>query len=162
YRQVGPLLFLAIELTSVKLLGFSELSLRLFPAICGVASVPLFWHVARRLLQGVPLLLAVAIFAVSGWPLRFGAAVKPYASDLFGALALTAVAVEWWRSPGRVGWLWALAAMGPLGVALSLPAVFTVGAVGLALVVPVWRTARRDVRVAFALYGTLSVATFLV
>ena len=160
YRQVSPLLFLGIELTAVKLLGFSELSLRLFPALCGVASVPLFWQVARRLFRGVPLLLAVAIFAVSGWPLRFAAEVKPYASDLFVALGLTALAIEWRKAPSKVGWLWVLAATGPVGVALSLPAVFTVGAVGLALLVPVWRSARRQARVAFVLYGGLSIATF--
>src|SRR5262245_22469922 len=37
YRQIGPLLFLAAELTSVRLLGFSEWSLRLVPALCGLA-----------------------------------------------------------------------------------------------------------------------------
>ena len=71
YRQVSPVLFLVIELTAVKLLGFSELSLRLFPMVCGVASVPLFRHAAGRVLAGVPLLLAVAVFAVAGWPLRY-------------------------------------------------------------------------------------------
>src|SRR5260370_1254665 len=35
YRQVCPVLFLFVELTAVKLLGFSELSLRLFPFVCG-------------------------------------------------------------------------------------------------------------------------------
>src|SRR3954447_18172914 len=34
YRQVGPLLWLAVELTSVKAFGFSEWSLRLFPFAC--------------------------------------------------------------------------------------------------------------------------------
>src|SRR5262245_60322507 len=45
FRQVAPLLFLLIELSAVKLLGFSELTLRLFPFLCGAASVPLFRHV---------------------------------------------------------------------------------------------------------------------
>src|SRR4051812_31198054 len=144
YRQVSPVLFLVIELTAVKLLGFSEMSLRLFPALCGVASVPLFRHAAGRVLTGVPLLLAVAIFAVSGWPLRYAAEVKPYASDLFVALGLLAMALEWHRAPGRVGWLWAMAVAAPMAVALSLPAVFVVGGVGLALMLPVWKLGRRD------------------
>src|SRR5271168_3925438 len=42
YAQVSPILFLWIELTVVRVLGFSEWSLRLFPAICGLASVILF------------------------------------------------------------------------------------------------------------------------
>jgi hypothetical protein len=161
YRQVGPLLFLAIELTSVKLLGFSEMSLRLFPAACAVASVPLFRHVAGRLMGGVPLLLAVGVFAVSGWPLRYAGEVKPYASDLLVALGLLALAVEWQRTPGRVGWLWGLAAAGPVAVALSLPSVFIVGGLGLALLTTVWRSGRRDARAAWLIFGLASAATFL-
>jgi hypothetical protein len=162
YRQVGPVLFLLIELTAVKVLGFSEMTLRLFPALCAIASVPLFYHVAKRLLGGVPLLMAVGVFAVAGWPLRYAAEVKPYASDLFVALGLLALAVEWWRTPARVGWLRALAVAGPIAVALSLPAVFIVGGIGLALLVPVWRTGRRDARRDLILSGLGSAVTFLV
>ena len=161
YRQIGPVLFLLIELSTVKLLGFSELSLRLFPAICGIASVPLFRHVAGRMLGGVPLLMAVAVFAVSGWPLRYVAEVKPYASDLIVALGLLALAIEWKRTPERIGWLWGLAVAGPIAVALSLPAVFTVGGVGVALAVPVWKTRRIDARAALATFGLISALTFL-
>ena len=46
YSQVAPILFLWIELTSVRLFGFSEWSLRFFPAVCGLASVFLFRHIA--------------------------------------------------------------------------------------------------------------------
>ncbi len=60
YSQVAPILFLWIELASVKLFVFSEWSLRLFPAVCGLASVMLFRHFAARLLRGWRL------FAVSG------------------------------------------------------------------------------------------------
>ncbi len=60
YYQACPILFLWIELTAVRLFGFSESALRLFPFICGLASVLLFRHVAARLFRGIPLLLAVA------------------------------------------------------------------------------------------------------
>ena len=63
YYQVCPFLFLWIELTVVRIFGFSESALRLFPAICGLASVLLFRHLAARLLRGIPLLLAVGVFA---------------------------------------------------------------------------------------------------
>ena len=93
YGQVCPILFLWAELTVVKLLGFSEWSLRLFPLVCAIASVVLFRHVAGRVVRGVPLLLAVAIFAVAYHPIRHAADVKPYASDLLAALALLAPAL---------------------------------------------------------------------
>src|SRR5258708_6442687 len=51
YNQVAPIGFLWIELAFVRLCGFSELSLRLFPVVCGVGSLLLFRRVAGRLLQ---------------------------------------------------------------------------------------------------------------
>lgn len=161
YRQVAPVLFRLIELAAVRAFGFSEWSLRLFPFACGLASVPLFWQVSRRVLRGVPLLLAVGIFAASGWPLKYVAEVKPYASDLLAALGLLALAVEWWRRPGRVGWLWGLAAAGPVAVALSFPAVFVAGGVGLGLLPTAWRSGRRGAWAAYAAFGLGVVATFL-
>ncbi|GAC1469847.1 MAG: hypothetical protein NVSMB9_14200 [Isosphaeraceae bacterium] len=161
HRQVSPLLFRMIELMAVRGLGFSELSLRFFPFLCGVASVPLFRHLGGRVLGGVPLLLAVATFAVSGWPLRYAAEVKPYASDLFVALTFLTLAVEWCRKPERGGWLWVLAAFGPLAVALSFPAIFVAGGVGLALAPLVWRSARWDVRIAYVIFGLGVLTTFV-
>lgn len=161
YRQVAPVLFLVIELATVKLLGFTELTLRLFPFVCGVLSVPLFRHVAGRVLGGVPLLLAVAVFAVSGWPLRYVAEVKPYASDLFVALMVLALGVEWWRRPDRVGWLWLLAAWGPIAVGLSFPALLVTAGVGLGLAPTVWRTRKPSAWLAYVTYGLGVVATFV-
>src|SRR3954466_15379252 len=40
YRQVAPLLFLLVEYSSIKLLGFSELTLRLVPVVCGGGRAP--------------------------------------------------------------------------------------------------------------------------
>lgn len=160
YGQVCPLLFLWIELTAVKLLGFSERSLRLFPMLCSVASVVLFRHVAGRVLRGWALALAVGVFAVAFYPIRHGGEVKPYASDLLVALALLAPAVESWRQPGRVLWLWVLAVVAPVAVALSYPAIFVAAGIGLTLLVPAWRRGRR-VRLAFATYGLATVGAFL-
>ena len=144
----------------MRLLGFSEWSLRLFPLACGVGSVFLFRHAAGRVLRGVPLLLATAIFAVSYYPIRHAADVKPYASDLLAALVLLALALEWLRTPGRPAWLWALAAAGPVAVALSHPAIFVAGGIGLALAPAVWRTGRRGARAALAAFGLATVGAF--
>jgi hypothetical protein len=160
YSQVCPLLFLWIEHSIVKLLGFSELSLRLFPIVCGVASVPLFLYAAGRVVRGVPLLLAVGIFALSAPPTRLAAEVKPYASDLLVALALMALALEWVRAPERLGRLWALAGLAPLGVAVSFPAILVAGGVSLGLIVPVWRSRRWRVWLPFFVFNVAAVGTF--
>jgi hypothetical protein len=161
YGQICALLFLWVQHTVIKLFGFSELSLRLFPLVCGVASVFLFRHVTGRLLRGVPLLLAVGIFAVSYHPIRHAADAKPYASDLLTALILLAPALEWWRAPQRTGWLWALAAVVPLALALSHPAVFVAGGLALGMAIPVWKTCRWRARLPFALFLIAMVGTFL-
>jgi hypothetical protein len=160
YHQVCPLLFLWIELAAVRLFGFTESSLRLFPTLCSVASVFLFYHVSGRLLQGAPRLLAVAVFAVAFYPIRHGAEVKPYASDLLTALVLLALAVEWWRTPRTVGWLWALTAVTPIALALSHPAVFVTGGISLALAMSVWGVRRRTILGAFAAYNLAIAGTF--
>lgn len=161
YHQVCPLLFLWIELSIVKLLGFSEWSLRLFPTLCAVSSLFLFRHVANRVLDGWPKLLAVAIFAVSFFPIRHGGEVKPYASDLLVALGLLAITIEWQRSPERSRWLWGLAAFVPIALLLSHPSVFVAGGIGLAILTAVWRSNRWMVRAAYVSFGFLLSMTFL-
>ncbi|MCA1685678.1 MAG: hypothetical protein LC745_06760, partial [Planctomycetia bacterium] len=148
YGQVCPALFLWVELTAVKLLGFSEWSLRLFPLLCAMASVFLFRFAAGLILRGVPLLLAVAVFSVSFHPIRHAADLKPYSADLLAALAVLTAAFAWWRSPGRSAWLWALAATVPVALAASHPSVFVAGGVGLALAPAVVRSGLRRVVVA--------------
>ncbi len=160
YHQVCPLLFLWIELTVVKLLGFSEWSLRLFPTLCSLGSLFLFRHVANRLLDGWPKLLALAIFAVAFFPIRHGGEVKPYASDLFVALGLLAIAIEWQRSPEKSRWLWVLAAIVPIALMLSHPSVFVAGGIGLAILPMVWRSRGWRVRGAYTGFGLLLTTTF--
>ena len=140
FNQIAPTLFLWGQLALVRLLGFSEYALRLIPFLCSMGSLLLFGHVARRLLRGVTLVVAVGLFAVS-YPLaRYAAEAKPYACDLFLALAMLALVVEWLRRPGQDRWLWALAAIVGPAVGYSYAAVFVAG--GMSLVVA-WRLCAR-------------------
>lgn len=149
-HQVAPVGFLWIELLMVKLLGFSEYSLRLFPLVCGVTSLLVFRHLASRLLSGLPLVLAVACLAVAKAPQGLSANVKPYASDLLAAVLLIALAVEWLRQSGSTGWLWALCALTPLALFLSYPAFFVACATGMTLFPHVWRLRNRRTWIAYA------------
>jgi hypothetical protein len=150
--QVAPFGFLWIELACVRVFGFSEWSLRLFPLVCGIGSLFVFRHVASRLLTGVPLILAVACLAVAKAPSGLSTNAKPYACDLFVAVVLLALAVEWLCRPERTVWLWCLAATVPVAFAISFPAVFVAGAVSLGLLVPVWRAGQKRIWYAFAVY----------
>jgi hypothetical protein len=133
YCQVAPTLFLWAQLTVVKLLGFHEYSLRLIPFLCGLLSLPLFQHVAGRLLQGTPRVLAVGLFAVAYPMTRYSAEAKPYGCDLLVALALLALVIEWLRRPDQARWLWCLAAVVGPAVGFSFPAIFMAGGLSLVL-----------------------------
>ena len=161
YGQICPPLFLWAELAAVRRFGFSEWSLRLFPLACSLASVLLFRYAAGLVLRGVPLLMAVGTFAVAIHPIRHGAEVKPYASDLLAALVLLTLAFRWWREPGRAGRAWALVAAAPIALATSHPAVFVAGGIGLALAPTAWRARGVGVRLAFGAYLLAVAGTFL-
>ena len=121
----------------------------------------LFRHAAGRVLRRVPLLLAVAIFAVAYHPIRHAADVKPYASDLLAALALMAVAFDWLRTPERAGWMWGLAAIAPIAIALSHPAVFVAGGIVVGLLPAVAKARRRRVWIAYATFALSTAGMFL-
>ena len=72
--------------------GILGASLRLFPTLCSILCLPLFCHVSGRLVGGTAQLLAVAILATSFYPIRHGAEIKPYASDLLAALIFLSLA----------------------------------------------------------------------
>ncbi len=161
YHQVAPLFFLWIELFAVKLLGFTEYSLRLFPFLCGLGSILLFYHLAKRLLKGAPLLLAVAVFTVSYYPIRHGAEIKPYSTDLFVSLVLLTLAVEWWRRSDKTHWLWWLAAAAPFAIGLSFTAVFVAGGVSLGLLPLVLRRRNRKTVIPYLAFNLVLLASFL-
>ncbi len=133
YEQVVPILFLWAQLSITRVVGFSEWSLRLLPTFCAIASLFVFRHLASRLMKGMPLLMGVAIVAVSINPIRHGGEAKPYAVDFLASTVLLTMLVEWWRRPDRAAWLWGLAATTPLVMGLSFPSVFVLGGISLAM-----------------------------
>jgi hypothetical protein len=161
-KQVAPLGYLAIELSAIKLFGFSEWSLRAFALVMSLAGLLIFRDLAARLLGKVPMLLAVGIFAMSYYPVRHAAECKPYGSDLTASLVLVWLAVCWWQSQANRRWLWGLIVAGPLGVAVSYPTAFVAGGVSVALAASVWQSRERRVWILFILYNALFVATFVV
>jgi hypothetical protein len=91
----------------------------------------LFRHVARRLLTGTALIAATAIFAAAYPCIRYSAEAKPYGTDLFAALVLMSLAIEWRRRPEQSRWGWLTAAVTPVLVGLSYPATFVAGGMSL-------------------------------
>ncbi|MGQ9575886.1 MAG: hypothetical protein ACUVUC_11255 [Thermoguttaceae bacterium] len=158
--QVCPVLFLAVQLGFVKLLGFTEYSLRLFPLGCGLAVVLLAWHLSRRMFSGLAAAMVFGFFAVDYPAIRYSAEAKPYGTDLLAALVLVVLAVEWLRRPRRRGWLWLLAMATPLAVGLSYPAVFVAGGASAAVAWVLWRRRLHGGWIPWTALNLLMTATF--
>jgi hypothetical protein len=143
FNQAAPPGFLFIERVAVEVFGRSEYALRLFPLICGIASIFLFLHIVRAFLVAPILqLIAIALFSVSEALIYYSAEVKQYSTDvaaslliLAAALALRASPLPKWRTA-----CWLIAGFAAL--ALSYVAAFILVAVVLALVMP--RVLRRQ------------------
>lgn len=161
YHQVAPLLFLWAERAAIDLCGYNELAMRLVSFACGIASLFLFRHLAKRLLSGSALVTAVGLFAVAYPCVRYSAEAKQYGSDLLVGLVLMTLAVEWRRRPEQARWAWAMAAVAPLPVGLSYPAAFVAGGVSLWLLPMLCTVRRRGAWLAWLGFNIITVASFL-
>jgi hypothetical protein len=158
--QVAPLLFLWGELTAMRLLGSSEWAMRLLPLLAGLASLGLFWRLARMSLDLRGAVLAIGILAVARWPVTMCTSVKPYSLDLFFSLSLQVSAFHYLQRPDRVAWLALLTFLVPIALLSSYPAAFVAGSVSLVLLPVVWRNGR-FAWTWFLAFNLLMAGTFL-
>lgn len=131
FGQGGPAGFLLMEKLVVDVLGDSELALRLIPCVAGIASLFLFYGVARRLLTPLAVPLALLIFAVGNPFVLYGGMVKQYSVDVAVALALLYLFLRVFEQPqfgARSALILTFA--GVTAVWLSHPAAFVLAGVG--------------------------------
>ncbi len=155
-----PILFMWGELAVFQWLGGSELAVRLIPIVIGLVALPVFWLLARRLLDPVAARLAVGILAVAYYPVRHACEVRPYSLDLLTSTVLMILALAWLKEPRRLGPLIALCLVVPLVLGLSNPVVFVAGGVSLALLPTVWKQPA-PTRILWVAYNLVLVVAFL-
>jgi hypothetical protein len=129
--QAAPFGFVAMERLAVIFFGASEYALRLFPLLCGIGSLFLFWNLVRELLSPLSALLALAIFAISEHLIYYAVEVKPYSTDVAVALLLWWAFGRWERDVSAARRVLLLAGMlGAAAVWFSYPAVLVLGGLG--------------------------------
>lgn len=129
YGQYAPPLFCVIEKLNVWCWGNSEYALRLFPLMCGLSSLPLFYTIAKQLIPDKwILLLTLWIFCFSDILLRYATEAKQYGCDLAVALGLVAMAL--WQKERSYRTV-AASTIGAIVIWLSMPSVFILAGVGL-------------------------------
>ncbi len=85
HYQIAPLGFLWLEKITVLLLGMSEFTLRLTPCLAGIFALLVSFKAAKNSTPPKTALLALAMIAVSYYPIRHSCEVKPYAFDFLAA-----------------------------------------------------------------------------
>lgn len=134
YDQGAPLGFLWTVKAAETLLGNNEFSLRLFPFLMGCLSLVVLWLVSRQLTQPVGGIFVLLIFASSRYLVSYGAQVKQYAVDAAVTLLLYLLGLYLLGKTATKRDHFLLALLGGLSIWMSHPAVFTLGGLGLTLI----------------------------
>ena len=92
--QVAPRGFLLVEKLVASTLGESELALRLFPFLCGIAGLLLFRRLAERTLDGWAVPFAVGLMAIGIPFIRYATELKQYHLDATASILLLVVALD--------------------------------------------------------------------
>lgn len=162
HEQVAPLLFLWVEKTALLAIGPAEQSVRLVPFLAGLAGLAgllAFWRACRVGLPPAVANLALAILAVSYYPIRHSVEVKPYALDLLLAATFIGLTLGHLRQQGTTRWLTALTILAPVAMWWSYPAVF-VAAASAVVLLPDMRSRPRRERGLYLLFLVLLCVSF--
>jgi hypothetical protein len=132
YTQAAPVGFLLLTKLVVLLLGASEYALRLVPFTAAVASIGLFYAVAKRILPAPGATAALALLALASPLVNYGCQLKPYAVDACIMLGLL-LHFSTRPAPGHLRGAVRLAVLGAGAVWLSYPSVFVLAGLGTPL-----------------------------
>lgn len=134
YNQAAPIGFLLLEKLVTQGLGSSEYALRFVPLIAGIASLFLFYAVAKWFSRSLTVTIALALFAISDRLIYFSSELKQYSSDVAIALLL------FWaitRFEARMTVLSSILVgiLGAIAIWFSHPAVFVLAELGSILAI---------------------------
>lgn len=88
YSHFVPPMFAVMGKLFVVIFGDNDLSLRIYPQICSLLSLGLFYLLARRLISPWATLVSLGLFAISPTLIFHASNLKQYSSDVMLTLAL--------------------------------------------------------------------------
>ncbi|MBS1644798.1 MAG: glycosyltransferase family 39 protein [Bacteroidetes bacterium] len=131
YEQFAPPIFLWIEKIASLLFGYGERAMRLFPLLCGIAALFIYFKVSTKLFIQAAIWLPLSQFAFSRIFVEYSTVVKQYMPDALTALLLLWAALSWKQelmSRRRFVGLWII--VGSIAIWSSMPSVFVLSGVG--------------------------------
>jgi hypothetical protein len=161
FAEAGPPLFLWAERAVTICAGDGTFALRALSFLAGCLSLLLVWSVARKLLSGPAVPLAVLLVAFSNRLLWHACEAKPYAVDALVAIALPAL-IYCLPSLALTCRLAMFAALAPVAIFLSFPACFVVGGVLLAVLPCAWQQRRSSIGLTFSLACVSALLSFAI
>lgn len=132
YDQQAPIGFLLIEKLFVETLGKNEYALRLFPLICGIIAIILFYKLASYFLSRIATAIALVCIAFSTPSVYHSVDVKQYSLELLVSITLY-LAFNFYRTKIDANHMLKLGLIGGAAVWFSYSSIFILAGIGLAL-----------------------------
>lgn len=133
YSQAAPIIFLLISKLSCYLFGEYELSLRLYPLVCGVLSVGVFCYLVSCIYQAsLERFIANSLFCFNYFLVYYAQEFKQYSSDVLVCLVLVVFFYHHLKSNSffynkyRIVF-WGTVLFGCLSQLMSHPSIFILG-----------------------------------
>ncbi|MBK0404052.1 glycosyltransferase family 39 protein [Adhaeribacter sp. BT258] len=162
YEQYAPPLFSVMVKACLDLFGNNELSARLFPLLCSIATLLLFYGLSLRFLNLPAATAALAFLAFGKIFIDYATQCKQYAADGLATLLLLEL---FFRIPPPNGFnrntlLWSL--IGAVITWFSMPSVFMLAGIGIYWLIKSWQTKSKTAFWGRIFAGCCWVASFAV
>lgn len=127
HQQYAPPLFLLLEKLNWLLVGSSELVLRFWPLIMGIAALYLLYRLLiDQLGKTLPAVMLLWLFAFSQVYIRYATELKQYSTDMAVSTMLIYLAIRYPLNRHWFPWM----GIGSVAVWLSMPSVFILAGIG--------------------------------
>lgn len=132
YEQFAPPLFLWIEKLNSLIISNREWALRLFPFLCSIANLLIFYKILVRVKVQYFAFYPLLIFATGMLFLRYATELKQYSSDITVCLSLLLLSLKYETTntkpiPFFIKWLFVLS----IANWLSMPSIFVIASIGI-------------------------------
>lgn len=127
--------FILLEKLVVQAFGYSEYALRSLTILSGIASLFLFYWVAKRYIKPNAVLIGLGLFAILDPLIYFSTELKPYMCDMAIALILYGAAAHMQTRKLSPVTIVSAGFIGALAIWISHPAVFVLAGLGITITV---------------------------
>ena len=135
FTQQAPPLFLLATNFLTELFGHSEYVLRFLPMLAGIASLFLFWYLAKKILNKYMVPVAVSLLAFSRYAIYYSNELKQYSIDLMATIIIIILAIYVYEKSCNLRSSLILGFSGALLTWFSHSSVFVLAGVSLSLLI---------------------------